>query len=571
MKKHLFYGISLLCSILVNMIFMKNGIFNITQHLYYLPILLGVFYYNKAGVYLASFTSALYLLTVLIFDSSSQSIIPVVIRCFIFIFIAVLVYSLTERINRQERKLREEHKWLETTLLSIGDGVVAADSHGLIQTVNREAELITGLCLKEVSGKKFAEVYPIYLASNGGKPEKRYDPPFNDDHNARTSDEVVYILPDGSQKELDIKTAPILLPDRGSLGSVVVFRDITEKKRIEKENVYLTYHDKLTGLYNRRFFEEELRRLDVERSLPVSIIIGDVNGLKLTNDAFGHLAGDNLLITAGKVMQEVCRDSDIVARWGGDEYIILLPNTGLADAEQISERIRLKCSETSVNNIVLSISLGCAAKNSAKEDLFAVIKQADDLMYRKKLLESRSVKSRAVQSVLNTLHESNPKEEAHSLRVGKLCEKLGEALQIDKNGISDLVLLAAVHDIGKASIDSSVLNKPGKLTAEEYEIIKQHSEKGYHIISASPDFSYLANYVLAHHERWDGAGYPSGLKGEDIPYLSRILSVADAFEAMTSEKPYRRAFSKEEALAELKSCAGTQFDPEIVDAFLKIV
>lgn len=361
-----------------------------------------------------------------------------------------------------------------------------------------------------------------------------------------------------------------MLSEEEMSGFVITFRDITEKKRTEQEITYLTYHDKMTGLYNRRYFEEQILRVDIPANLPSSIIIGDVNGLKLINDAFGHLAGDRLLVTAGQIMREVCRKDDIVARWGGDEYIIFLPRTGEAEAEHIAERIHKQCAEKYVSDINLSISLGFATKLHAKEDIMKVIKQADDLMYKNKLAESRGLKSRAVRSILNILHERNAREERHSNRVAELCGRIGQAMGLDKNQIADLVLLGQIHDIGKAAIDGQILNKKGALTPEEYAVIKQHCEKGYNIIGASPDLSYLADCVLAHHERWDGTGYPNGIKGEDIPLYARILTVADAFEAMTSSRPYRDALSEQEALKQLKVCAATQFDPEVVRSFASL-
>ncbi|HEX3025835.1 MAG TPA: diguanylate cyclase, partial [Clostridia bacterium] len=320
-----------------------------------------------------------------------------------------------------------------------------------------------------------------------------------------------------------------------------------------------------------RFFEQELIQMDVEKNLPLSIIMGDVNGLKLTNDAFGHLAGDSLLKAAASVMRKSCGKDDIVARWGGDEYIILLPNTDNREAGKIAEHIRATCAETTVGNISLSISLGYSTKARAQDDLMEALKRADDSMYKSKLIEGRSMKSGAVNTIINTLHEKNPREKNHSLRVGAICRQIGLAMGFLQSQITDMELLARIHDIGKISIDEKVFEKTGKLTREELEEIHRHPETGYYIIGASPELSYLANDVLSHHERWDSGGYPNHLAGNNIPLLARILSIADAYEAMTGERQYKKAMTKEEAMEELKRCSGSQFDPVITEKFLRVL
>lgn len=409
------------------------------------------------------------------------------------------------------------------------------------------------------------------MIENDQEIKKCIDPTHGFINKTSSENEAAYYLPSGQKKFLNIKVTPILLDNGTVIGGAIIFRDITEQKKSDREILYLTFHDKLTGIYNRRFFEDSVNKIDNEDNLPISIIVGDLNGLKLINDAFGHSAGDALLIAAGEAILSACRKTDMVARWGGDEYIILMPMTTQAEAEEISEGIYAEFSKTRVNNMELSISLGVAAKVKKDTEIQTVIEKADDLMYRKKFLESRSIKNRAVKSIINALHASIPNEEAHSMRVSNLCKVLGSALKLNRNDMTDLILLAYVHDIGKATIDPKILNKTEKLSLQEIEIIKQHSEKGYNIISASPDFSYLANEVLAHHENWDGTGYPSGLKGTNIPYLSRVIRIADSYDEMTSKVPYEETKSKEQALNEIQRCSGTKFDPDIVEVFLKIM
>ncbi len=560
-KESLIYLAVLLITIIINLVCLRNGITDIFQHLYYLPVLIGVFFYEKKGLLLAAITSFFYLLSVLIFQNNPSAVDAAMIRSLILIFMAVLVYTLLKRNREQEKEIFRKQLWLETTLLSIGEGVIVTDTDEIIRMTNREAQIITGLPESEVLGKKFEDVYPISFSSPNA-------PLFG--QTASYAYEGAYTSPDGERKELELRISSILYQGKESLGNVIVFRDVTEKNRIEEENRYLTYHDKLTGLYNRRFFEEEVSRLNASRELPISVIVGDVNGLKLINDAFGHIAGDCLLTAAGSAVQSVCREEDIVARWGGDEYIILLPRTGPEDSEKIAERIRERCRGTQVSGVTLSIALGCATKRTQEEDLMAVIKRADNAMYQSKLIEGKSMKNHAVQSILSTLYESSESEEIHSRRVSSLCEILAGALRLGHLEASDLILLGELHDIGKVTLDRSILNKPGPLTPKEFAAVKQHSVKGYNILHASVDLAHLADCVLYHHERWDGTGYPSGLRAENIPLFSRIVTVADTYEALTGVRSYRKPVGKEEALAEIQRCSGSQFDPAIVAALMLV-
>ena len=305
--------------------------------------------------------------------------------------------------------------------------------------------------------------------------------------------------------------------------------------------------------------------------MPISIIIGDLNGLKLVNDAFGHQIGDELLKRASEALSEACRPQDIAARWGGDEFIILLPKTGLAQTEEIVAKIKAKSSKMHVNSVNVDISFGWSTKTESEQDTQDQIKNAEDLMYKNKIIESKSMRSHTIKTIMNTLHEKNSREEAHSKRVGEICRRIGTALHLSDIDVSTLNLVGFLHDIGKIAIEEGILNKPGKLTAQEYEIIQQHPEIGCRIIRSSYEISEVAEAILSHHEKWDGTGYPKGLKGEEIPKFARIICIADSFDAMTSERTYRDKWTEERAAIEIIRCAGTHFDPEIARVFVEKV
>jgi len=311
-----------------------------------------------------------------------------------------------------------------------------------------------------------------------------------------------------------------------------------------------------------------LKRLDTERNLPISIIMADVNGLKLFNDAFSHAEGDKLLVKAAEIISKELREDEIVARLGGDELVILLPGTDSEEARSIVKRIRASISNIRLKSIELSISFGWDTKNSADQDMNDILKNAEDYMYRNKLFESPNIREKRIKAIINSFYENNSEEEQHSKRVSSLCEATGAAMGMAGAALKELRTLGLLHDIGKIAIDNSILNKPDRLTKEEWNEIKRHPEIGYRILSSVNDMAELAVFILAHHERWDGKGYPKGIKGTDIPLQARITAVADAYDAMTSKSAYRNPLSESIAVDELEKNAGTQFDPEIVQIFI---
>lgn len=345
--------------------------------------------------------------------------------------------------------------------------------------------------------------------------------------------------------------------------------DITERKKNEAKINYMTFHDNLTGLYNRAYIEDIMKRIDTERKLPISIIMADLNNLKLINDSIGHHEGDRLIKKTAEILKKSCRQEDIVARWGGDEFVVLLPNTSLQVSETIVERIDNKANQNNLK-FGLSIAIGLACKENIGKDFLHTLDKAESRMYTNKLTKNNSRSRDIVSGILNTLKEKSFETETHVNRMTKNVEIFAKRLNLSKEKNDELQLLALLHDIGKISIPESILNKEEKLTDEEWKLIKTHPESGYRILKVIPRFSHIAEGVLYHHERWDGSGYPEGLKGKDIPLLARILTIVDAYDVMISGRPYKEPMTKEEIVEEFKRCSGTQFDPELIDFIMEI-
>lgn len=350
--------------------------------------------------------------------------------------------------------------------------------------------------------------------------------------------------------------------------AVNIIRNIDERKKTEKIMFDLSYRDHLTGLYNRRYYEKEIKRLDVEENLPLALVMADVNGLKLINDAFGHQEGDLLLQRISRILKDSCRSEDAVSRIGGDEFVIMLPNASHDDVNRFIQRIHKVVSKENKKDALTSLSIGYAIKENSQENITQIFKKAEDEMYQHKLAESTSLRSRSIDLIMNSLYAKRKREMNHSKRVSGICEEIATAMSFNQEDINQIKLAGLVHDIGKIGISNVILDKEESLTDAEWSEIKKHSEVGYRILNSVKEFSEISEYILAHHERWDGNGYPLALKGERIPVQARIITIADAYDAMTSKRSYKDEISKADAIAELKRGAGTQFDPEIVEIFL---
>ncbi|XFA99151.1 HD domain-containing phosphohydrolase [Candidatus Izemoplasma sp. B36] len=378
-------------------------------------------------------------------------------------------------------------------------------------------------------------------------------------------------LKNGEIRLVDVYSSPIKYNDIDALYSIIF--DVTEREKANYEIKYLSRHDHLTSIYNRRTFEGYFSDYNTKANYPLAVIVGDVNSLKVYNDTFGHSFGDELLKKSASLLRKVFPDC-IVARIGGDEFGVLVKK---ADETEIRERINLLnklCDQTNILNStesLLSIAMGYSIQkdeNATYEDL---MKEAESYVYANKYFDNRSIKNNTVNLIMDTLFEKSAREKNHSNRVGEIAALIAERMNMSNNEINKIKAAGLLHDIGKIGINESILNKPGKLTDDEWLIMKSHVERSHRILSNSIEFSNIAEIVRNHHERVDGHGYPRGLKGDKIPLESKILILADSFDAMTNYRPYKNRMSFEEAKNEIIKCKNSQFDAEVVEVFIQMM
>jgi diguanylate cyclase (GGDEF)-like protein/PAS domain S-box-containing protein len=358
-----------------------------------------------------------------------------------------------------------------------------------------------------------------------------------------------------------------------ALEGVVI--DITELKTRQAEVTYLRERDFLTGLYNRNYYEMAKSRLDHPEFWPLSIAIFDINGVRMINDAYGHAEGDRLLANVARLIKGCCRPEDILARTGGDEFTLLMPQMANAEASQMVFQINsvvesFNRSKTP-NRYDISLCMGYSTKESDEQKIDEIEKTAVSYLNHRKLLNQKSSHNATLSSIMATLYAKSQETEEHGHRLTQLTDMIGKALGSSQKMLDDLELLSMLHDIGKIGVDDRVLNKPGRLSQDEWVQMKKHSEIGHRIAMSTPELAHIADFILHHHENWDGTGYPAGLKGADIPLPSRILAVADAFDAMTENRVYRHAMPWEFAVDEIQRCSGSQFDPDIVRLFVGLI
>lgn len=350
---------------------------------------------------------------------------------------------------------------------------------------------------------------------------------------------------------------------------LLILTDITERRKVKDQILYLSFHDKLTTLSNRAYVESIIPQLQNDSNLPFSIIMADLNSLKLVNDVFGHENGDHFIVQAAKVFRKCCRKTDIVARWGGDEFLIILPGADQETCTRICSDIKAMLETLSNEQIGLSASLGGATLENWDTGITNLISMADSVMYSNKLLERKETINKIISGLEKLLQAKYSASIGQSERIEAIANRFAQLLDSEQEPqeMLNLLLLARLHDIGKVALPSGILNKNTTLSANELELMREYPKTGYRMAQAIGK-PVLAQEILAIREQWAGLGYPYGLKGEQIPFRARLISIIEAYDVMTHDQPYKPKMSHAEALDELKRCAGTQFDPNLAALFL---
>ncbi|MEO8456819.1 MAG: diguanylate cyclase [Chloroflexota bacterium] len=349
--------------------------------------------------------------------------------------------------------------------------------------------------------------------------------------------------------------------------------------------------DELTQLQNRRFFYEEMNReLEVAQRFkrPLSLLMMDVDDLKLINDEFGHQIGDVCLRAFGRVMNQCAGDRNITARIGGDEFAVIMPGADRKEADKLTWAIwdalaKEAICETENASIFLGVSIGMGGYPWGGSNLDEIVHWADTKLYANKLErkgfkrreDSQSDDSRLVGAVVDVLSSAldvrDKMTHRHARRVARMSAFVARELKMNDADVLEIEYAAALHDIGKIGVADNILRKETSLDHEEWQEMKRHSELGFQILNGIDFLHPSANIVYMHHERYDGSGYPRGLKNDEIHVGARVFAVVDAYDAMTSRRPYREAMTRDDALEEVMRNSGTQFDPDVVTAFLKMV
>ncbi len=489
----------------------------------------------------------------------------------------VLLVSYHERSRKEAAEalqsvndtLKESKEDLQLILNTAGEGMFGIDTKGICTFCNaRGLELLGYQNITDLTGHEIH--YMIHYRNTDREPLHGPDCPILKtvaSGEKTHSDKDAFRRYDGSLFEVEYHSYP-KYQDGVVVGAVVTFNDISGRRRDEMQIAYLSRHDLLTGLRNRQQLEEDLAACDCPAHLPVSVVYADLDGLKLTNDIFGHDAGDDFLRKAAEILLSSSEKGDLLARVGGDEFVWLMPNTDQASAARKMLLARSRLESQDRVPVRCSISMGCATKCYPREEMAQIYKDAENAMYRNKASRKKGYEKAALHHLTELLHQRCPGSGIHARNTSRLCESMARSLCWTAADVRCLRDAGYYHDIGKIVLLPDLLNKTSPLTpTEEYEK-QQHPVAGYRIMNLFDHTLDLGEAIYSHHEKWDGSGYPKGLKGVEIPIQSRIIALAEQYDHLRN-RTAKPALDPEKAGEHIRSLAGIHYDPDLVPLFLE--
>jgi len=469
----------------------------------------------------------------------------------------ISISAISYYLSRSKYLAQEEYEQLfEDSPI----GLVKCSTRGKVRNFNREMFNLAGEVPKDkLRGLGIFEL--LGIESNNLEPiENR---------------EALLEFPWGEKVWVEFSVELIPKEEKTPRDIIIAFRDITERKRAEDKIEYISYHDDLTDLYNRSFFQYKEESFNSRDSYPFSVLFIDVDKLKLVNDAFGHQIGDRLLKRAAEVVSRSCREEDFVFRWGGDEIVILLPETSARESRNVASRIREKCRKAEFEPIGLRLSLGRASASDYREnvDLNHLLKEAEEKMYENKMEKQVEVTREILEVIEESIEDKAPCVISHEKSVKGYSLKIGQELGLESEQLERLGVAARYHDIGRVSIGKKVLTKEYRdMSDEEEEEIRGHSGIGYQIAKEIHDISDFARPILQHHEWWNGRGYPQGKSKDEISLNSRIIAVANYYDYLVNYHcNYNERVDRAEAIKKIENRSGKQFDPEIVEVAARVL
>lgn len=548
-----------LLSSITYLIYYTGGTSYVYMQFMYIPIFVSSYIYRQRGTIITSVCAGLLLgplMPLRTYNYESQDLNNWIIRLLFFVALGLLS-------NHVFRLLKDELQRKKIILEQVHDGICEVNNYGQVTSINSKLHKLLGVKdSKKILGRNIVNL--VYPDASLKKNEKLY-----------TALEKGLILSNNTGVIINCEHNPIsieyslypVINDNERQGFVIALSDITERLSFQDKLYEQIYTDSLTNTKNRRYFDEELIKFEENLNLPVSLVLWDIDGLKFINDSFGHSQGDYLIKQTSLILLEESTDAVFVSRLDGNEFAVLFNTTNSNILDDYISKVQNRFSNFSLHNLTMSISCGYETRNEDNISVYDIFTKAENNMYLEKNSSIKTLRFNAVDTIMNTLHEKDEYSEEHSKSVSKIATKLSKHFNIKLNKISEITTASLLHDIGKIIIPIDILIKETKLSETEYNKIKEHPEIGFRLLSTMNNFQGIANIVLHHHERWDGNGYPGNISKESIPIGSRIVAIADTFNAMTTSRPYSKAKSKQEALAEINRCSGTQFDPNLVKVF----